>query len=167
MGRQIQLLLTKADTYLLLKKIREKCELVVLDGVSPSPTPIRLDPQRCLEEGRSWHDIYFARPEDVKDIEPYYFEKEKCWNISASRSPAMEFFKTNYHGSTIRAGRFYYVTGYYKDDGEFVQQPEAFVKWAEKIIRIARQNLTRYETFYWAGSEALQLLETGERTFLR
>ena len=85
------------------------------------------------------------------------------WVVDDLRSPVVQFDGGFFDEKTLRPGRLFYDTGYYNENGEWVDKPVEFLKWADSILRMAKKMIRRDPVFdaYVGNSAADWLASTG------
>jgi hypothetical protein len=162
MGRQINFYLLPEDTDIIEKVLREKVEISFWEDISNSPAPEEASSLKIESMGKSPLTVYLSLPKHGKDIVCKQVQNQGYWTVDDLRSPVLEFSRCYFDGVVLRRGRFFYQTGYYGDDDNWVDKPESFIKWAEKIFRLLKKLLKKPSgQDYYFGEQALKWIETG------
>lgn len=88
--------------------------------------------------------VYLVRQEDFKDIHLQYVEKHHYWYVKNDSLPVVYFDRSVFRDNIIQRGRLYFETKYL-NNGEWVDKPEDFIIWADKILRTVRSRLKKYK----------------------
>ncbi len=168
MGHQASFYLTRSDTVALEARLRERFEFVVFRYRSKSSTPHLVDSLYDEEDGEQVFGLFVARPEDLNSVVLDYVETQKYWTVETDPSPVIEVRGSSLRDNTFRAGRVYYVDGFYSPDDNWVtrrMKSEEFCKWAKSFLSAVKKSLKRVEPFpkciEYAGEEAAALLKSG------
>lgn len=67
--------------------------------------------------------------------------------ISTAVSPVLECAPPRFNGDILRAGRLYYPTSCYAENGELTDMPNDFLQFAQRAVRSARRLFKRSPIF--------------------
>ena len=109
--------------------------------------------------------FYVARPEDLSSVVTHYVPTQKYWTVETDPSPVIKMNGSSFRDNTFRAGRVYYVDGFYGADGQWTLKSEEFRKWAKSFLSAVKKSLKPVKPFprsiNYAGEEAAALLASG------
>jgi hypothetical protein len=166
MGHQINFFLGPNDHAELEMRLREAGELVVLHVRSPTPEPRQVDNTNFTEDGKQWLFLYLVRPDDLSAVRTREVAAQRYWSVDDLRSPVIELTRCYYNGKILRRGRLYFVDGYYGAEDQWVEKPEEFKAWANRLFAAARKTLTFDKNLgAHIGPEAEQMRLDGEVEF--
>ncbi len=168
MGHQASYYVTQSDTIALEARLRERFEFVILPWRSKLATPQVLNSLYLEEDGKPMFSFYVVRPEDLNSVVMDYVQTQKYWTVETDPSPVIKMNGSSFRDNTFRAGRVYYVDGFYGADGQWTLKSEEFRKWARSFLSAVKKSLKRVEPFprciEYAGEEAAALLASGTVT---
>lgn len=98
-------------------------------------------PDDAKKEGNR---VYIVRQPDFKDIRLEHIEKFGYWLINDNQLPVLHYDRCIFENGKIIRGRLYFQPQYVKEM-QWVNKSEAFVNWADNIIRLARRKLKKYK----------------------
>jgi hypothetical protein len=93
--------------------------------------------------GKTWLTLFLCRPEDVDALRLREVPAHRYWTIDVLSEPVLEFSRPYCDGTVMRRGRLFYQRGDYRQAGTWHAKPEAFVRWADSVLRVARTTLLR------------------------
>jgi len=160
MGHQATLFITPKDTRNIEAVLRDSHEMAILHSYSPTASPRRVDRLDFEENGSPWLFLLLALPEHVEDVQTRHVPAQGHWAIDVLSSPVVEFTRSFFDGTVLRAGRIYYVDGYFDSTGAWVEKSPAFRTWAETTLRRVKRTLKRRGNAY-VGSDASAWLDAG------
>lgn len=71
-----------------------------------------------------------------------HIERQGCWVINTLHSEVIEFSGCHFDGKTLKRGRLFYDSGFYKAD-RWEEKSSHFQKWAEALFRAVKRSLKR------------------------
>jgi len=164
MGHQVNYYATPVDIAELDRRIRDRLGRCIIPDRSPSNEPMVIDGPEYQVGGRPWLFYYLVRPDQLDKVIMRNVPTQGYWTVDDFISPVIQFNTgiVDEEKNEIRPGRLYYVDGYYGADETWVDYSDAFLKWAQSILRIAKKTFVkRKESFYYIGHDALRWLESG------
>lgn len=162
MGHQATFFVTPKDTIAVETAIREVGETVILASQSTAPSPRRVDHLDLAEDGKPWLFYFLALPQQVDCVRLLHVPERGHWAIDPMTSPVIEFTRSFFDASVIRAGRVHFVDGFHLPSGEWVEQPPPFRTWARQVMTRVKKSLVKRESAY-VGADAKSWLEAGGR----
>lgn len=112
--------------------------------------------------------FYVARPEDLNSVVMDYVKTQKYWTVETDPSPVVEVSRSSLRDNVFRAGRVYYVDGFYGPEDQWVtkrMKSEEFCKWAKRFLSAVKKSLKPVKPFpgclEYAGEEAAALIASG------
>jgi hypothetical protein len=135
--------------------------------VSPTSQPVVVDTVLVQVGHTARADAYVVNIDDIDQVRTSYVPGQEYWTVDSLRSPVMEFFGCHFDGSRIIRGRLYYNVGFYDDTGSWVEKSASFVKWAGRIVRVAR-SVCEYDKDLQAliGRHAREWQRDGKGSFI-
>lgn len=163
MNKQFSFYLTPNDFLNLERALRKVTQILIFSEESKDSKPLELPSFEIDKMGKDNLAVYLTcRGCDGKMFLDK-IEKQKIWIVDSLCSPVIELSRCFFDGNILRAGRMYYTTGYYLEDGFWTDKDSKFLEWAKKVFAVAKRNLKRKkELDAYFGKEALQLY--GEST---
>jgi hypothetical protein len=141
MGRQFQVYLLPSDAVRLIKLLRQEVGLRLLASRSPGPHPIDLESPVHTEAGFTRIDCLLT-PDDSISVKSAHLEKQGHWSVNTLFSEVVEFSGCHFDERTLKRGRLFYDSGFYKDEHWHDKSPY-FLKWAETLFKTAKKSLKR------------------------
>jgi hypothetical protein len=141
MGRQFQVYLLPSDAVRLLEVLRQEVGLRLLASRSPSPQPIEVESPVQTSAGYTRVDCLIA-PADLVTVKLDRLEKQGCWSVDTLFSEVIEFQGCHYDKATLKRGRLFYDTGFYKSE-IWQEKSNHFLNWAEAAFKAAKKSLKR------------------------
>ncbi len=130
--------MTEADRDLLVERLRQQGAVFLPDKL---PTA-ELIPLQRLEDAES-RFAWAVRPKDFDKIVVTYIDAQGYWVVDGLRSAALECDLMGAWSLPEANGRFWYPTGHYDDDGNWVAQDPDFAAWADRQIAWVRRKFRR------------------------
>jgi hypothetical protein len=162
MGRQINFFLGAADQAPFEASLRSLGDFAVLGSRSPSPMPLRLCSTVVETFGEELLRVYLARPQDVDQLHYRLIGNGTEYTPDVLRDPVIEFDRCFVSDGFIRRGRLYYVSGYFDEANRKIRKSEAFIEWADRVMRKAARELgTKVDGICYAGLDALKQQAAG------
>jgi hypothetical protein len=159
MSKQVRVYLLPADIDSLMKHLRSKADLRVIDYQSGTPTPVLLEsPLRSSstnpERARAVSVRCFLAPCSTTNLEMAYFSKLGAWHMRLS-SDVVEFSGCDFDDcKTLMIGRFYFQTDRLIENSIW-SKDSVFIKWADSIFRLIKRHLTYSKSLEaYVGKEA-------------
>jgi hypothetical protein len=81
-------------------------------------------------------------PADLITVKLDPLEKQGCWSVNTLFSEVIEFNACHYDKTTLKRGRLFYDTGFYKSD-LWQEKSKHFLNWAETAFKAAKKSLKR------------------------
>jgi len=141
MGRQFQVYLLPSDAVRLVEVLRQEVGLRLLASRSPEPKPIEVESPVQTSAGYIRVDCLIA-PADLITVKLDPLEKQSCWSVNTLFSEVIEFSGCHYDKTTLKRGRLFYDTGFYKS-GLWQEKSKHFLNWAETAFKAAKRSLKR------------------------
>ncbi len=144
MGRQVNFFLHKDDEEDFDKFLKSFGDVVLLpyhhydNKTSIIPDTILRNIQK--EGGR----VFLVQPEHLKDIKLHHIKKFDHWLLDESSLPILHYDRCISRPGEIQSGRLYFEPKFVANDA-WQAKPDAFVKWADKIINSVRRNLKKHQ----------------------
>jgi hypothetical protein len=112
--------------------------------------------------------VYLMRRTDFKGIQLEYVENHHYWYVNNRSLPVLHFDRSVYSDKSIQRDRLYFEPRYLKNS-EWVNKPDDFVGWADKILKTVRTRLKKYKYHMgnynyteYLGTSALKWLQETE-----
>jgi hypothetical protein len=141
MGRQFQVYLLPSDAVRLLEVLRQEVGLRLLASRSPEPKPIEAESPVQTSAGYTRVDCLIA-PADLITVKLELLEKQNSWSVNTLFSEVIEFSGCHYDKTTLKRGRLFYDTGFYRSE-VWQEKSKYFLNWAETIFKTAKKSLKR------------------------
>lgn len=159
MGKQFSFYLTPQDSFSLKKHLREIPNVLFLADETKEPKPVEFS-ELVFSKIEDETMLYLVHCANLNNICFHSIENLGIWTIDSLRSPVIEFSNCYFDGKTLGAGRMYYTTGYYENDGRWTNKNSEFLDLAQKVFRAAKKSLIRNkELNAYLGEEATELLK--------
>jgi hypothetical protein len=142
MGRQINFYMLADDLSEFEEAIRSKESVLFVKDRLSAPEIQALDTLTIPEMGTTPLFLYLVRKEDVEKV-VIKSVAGKYWKVDTLRSPAVELMRSYHNESLARRGRLYFQPGFYDSEGCWIDKPQAFIKWADSLLRWIRRNYRR------------------------
>lgn len=137
MGKQVLIYATPEDLEELENFLRTRLDFSVIASRSSVTKPQPSNSLSVADPGEGGLWAYLVRPEDVRAVVLKEVRSKSYWTIDVLRSPVVELRRCYFDGRVLRQGRFFFETGYYRDDS-WKDKPKQFVDWADTVFRIAK-----------------------------
>jgi hypothetical protein len=141
MGRQFQVYLLPSDAVRLLEVLRQEVGLRLLASRSSEPKPMEVESPVQTSAGFTRVDCLIA-PADLTTVKLDPLQKQNCWSVNTLFSEVIEFSGCHYDKTTLKRGRLFYDTGFYKSE-VWQEKSKYFLNWAEAIFKTAKKALKR------------------------
>jgi hypothetical protein len=142
-GRQVNFILNRRDLDGFEAYFWSSDKVVALCQPIPSADLVIANSLRPETENqlRPWPSMFLAREADLDLIRVHLVEQQGYYLIDDFCSPVVEW-SPGYDPTRHRSGRgrLWFPTGYWDDDGEFVQMPSGFLRWGDRLLRWVRRN---------------------------
>jgi hypothetical protein len=141
MGKQVSFYMFGEDFTEIETKIRKKDDIIFLYKRQPSPEML-LAPTLKFPDGqidRADISLYLCRSDDLKALSLRQSSFYGCPYIDINRSFVVEFIRPHINGNEMRRGRFYFTNGFWDNDNQWQYKDEEFIKWANRLLRLARR----------------------------
>jgi hypothetical protein len=147
MSKQFYVYLLPADAESLVRTLRSRSDILLIQPLSPKSSPVKLKSPICneglmLKEGAVRVDCYIA-PKNA-NIKMHFIPALSQWSVQAD-SEAIEFRGCEFDGNVLVRGRFYLQDDFLAED-MISSKRAAFLAWAEKVFRLAKKSLHRSKT---------------------
>ena len=155
MGRQVNFYVLPNDTRKLHYHVQQVGGCGIADAcVCGLADIVSLDDPRTHDPS---HRMYFVRNKDILRIVCEHPD-ECTWRVDSLRSPVLEFTPGYFDGQILRHTRLYFQPGYFDNNGHWVEKPEEFQKWADRLLRWIRTHYCKHPEVGWlyVGPEAWQ-----------
>ncbi len=159
MGHQVNFHLTPTDTSELEARMHAVGPMVVLHSRSATGKPRILENLDLTEGEQPWLYYFLVRPDDLDEVAMHHVPAQGYWTVDVLKSPVIEFNRCFFDGKLLRRGRVYYADSFYSPDNQMVLKSEAFRKWGQSILRVARKGLKKNGLLY-IGRNAGEWLAT-------
>jgi hypothetical protein len=160
MGHQVTFYATRPDIDRLEAAFRIALEISIVHSRN-SIDAARVVRSTTLDP--TWLFYDFSRPIDVPLIKMEHVPTQGYWTVDVLRSPVVEFSACYFDGKVLRAGRSYYVDGYYDDRGSWTEKSPEFRAWGKSLLSMLKKALTKRGSSY-VGLDALRWLESSGGT---
>jgi hypothetical protein len=145
MSRQFHLYLLPEDAEDLMRVLRSKVSVVMIESVSSQPIPKIIESpfvERRLQLKNGVHlaDCHLI-PTPNSGVKTRFVPSFDRWLVE-NESEAIEFGGCEFDGTVLLRGRFYFQTDYLLR-GMVVPKRKEFLEWADKIFRISKKSLIR------------------------
>jgi hypothetical protein len=107
--------LLSSDAIRLLEVLRQEVGLRLLASRSPEPHPIEVKSPLQTSVGYTRMDCLIA-PADSITVKLNSLEKQGCWSVNTLFSEVIEFSGCHYNKTTLKRGRLFYDTGFYRSE---------------------------------------------------
>jgi hypothetical protein len=141
MARQFQVYLLPSDAVRLLEELRQEVGLRLLASRSPELKPIEVESPFQTSAGYTRVDCLIA-PADLITVKLDRLEKQSCWSVNTLFSEVIEFSGCHYDKTTLKRGRLFYDTGFYKSE-LWQEKSKRFLNWGETAFKAAKKSLKR------------------------
>jgi|SRR5579862_1933755 len=139
MGKQFQVFLLPDDVEALVAKLRETVGVYAIGSRSESPTPTLVaSPLRT--QGAFVRVDCFLVPRPDASVQTRHIASQGYWSVDGLFSDVIEFSGCHYDKSTLKRGRMFYDTGFYKDV-KWQDKPKEFLDWAKTVFSKAKSEL--------------------------
>jgi hypothetical protein len=159
MGHQVNFYITNKDTASLEATLRQLGSLCILHDRSLTAMPRVVDSLDVHEGDQPWLYLYLARCEHLPEVRTKHVPTQGYWAIDMIQSPAIEFTRSFFDGHILRRGRAYYVDGFYRPDGAWIEKSDSFKGWARSVLNTFKKSLRRKGSDY-IGHDALSWLSS-------
>lgn len=149
MGRQINFFLHPDDQEDFDKLLKSFGEVVLFRDYNYSNKVNTVQDTLIRDIDKEKNRVYLIRPEDFKDIPLEYVKNYDYWYVKSNSLPVLHFDRSVYRDKKIQRGRLYFEPKYVNDIG-WVNKPDDFIIWADKILKTVRNKLKKYK--YQMGS---------------
>ncbi|HTE25080.1 hypothetical protein [Flavitalea sp.] len=144
MGRQINFFLHPGDQESFDKLLKSFGDVVLFRDYHNSNHLTTIDDTLIKDIGKEKKRVYLMRPKDFKNIQLEYVESHHYWHVNSRSLPVVHFDRSVYINKTIERGRLYFEPRYVNDN-EWVNKPDDFINWADKVLKAVRRNLKKYK----------------------
>jgi hypothetical protein len=138
-GRQIQIYFSPDDVRALESAAQERLGTVVLPHRHPTERASPASSTVIENEAGIRSFGYLVRPQDLGAVVLRHIPAQGYWVVDATRSPVVELDGGFADGKILRCGRLYFEKGFYAENGSWVQKSEGFLRWAEEVLKLAKQ----------------------------
>jgi len=166
MGKQLVTFMAHSDSKRLIAGLQEIEGFLIVHSRSKNDQPTIVDSVTINQDGRFWLYYFLVRNDDLDSIIMREVPAQGYWVVDSLRSPVIEFTQSFSDGQRIRAGRLWYESGYFGEQGEPLQKSQKFLAWADKVFKFCRQhlkksanNLIGVEVFEAIASGKLQIVD--------
>jgi hypothetical protein len=143
MGRQINFFLHPDDQEDFDKLLKSFGEVILFRDYNYSNEVTTVPDTLIRDIGKEKHRVYLIRREDFKDIPLQYVQNYDYWYVKSNPLPVLHFDRSVYKDNKIQRGRLYFEPRYLSERG-WVNKPDEFIIWAEKILKTVRNRLKKY-----------------------
>ena len=166
MGRQIQIYVTNDDLAVLQDAISATGPVIFLKSEWTSPEPEPVSTLRIVKRCDEPWALYMCRKNDVSAIRTIHVPSQCYWRPDVLTSPVIELDRSLFDDVVCTRGRLYYVTGYFDDDGNWLEKPQDFLDWAGSVTRVTRRAFRRDPGLgAYLGPQAVKLKAEGRVQF--
>jgi hypothetical protein len=145
-GRQVNFILNRRDLDRFEAFFWSSGQVAALSQPTPSADLVIANSLRPEAENqlRPWSTMFLARDADLDLIRVHLVEQQGYYLIDVLRSPVVEW-SPGYNPTRHRSGRgrLWFPTGYWDDEGKFVQMPSGFLGWGDRLLRWVRRNFRK------------------------
>ncbi len=160
-GVQFSFFLAPADQAVFDAVLRASGDIAFLKAWPSSPRAEEIESSIVAAMGKEILSVLIARREDVSMIEFAPIKGRDVFGHDVFGDPVVEFDRCYATDRFIRAGRLYRIQKYWSYDGKQVSKSPEFIKWANRLYKLARGSLTKIEQECYAGAEAMELRKKG------
>lgn len=143
MGRQILFFLHPTDLLQFESEIRSIEELYVVKYQLIEPSVELMDTLSDV----SYRRAFLVRQKDIESVAFSLRPSKNCWMVDILKAPAVEFSAGAFCDDFLSRGRLYFNTGYYDEQGQWVNKDESFLKWGDKLLRWVRQHYEKHPRY--------------------
>jgi len=144
MGRQINFFLHPGDHGGFDELLKSFGDVVLFRHYQYSDVLTTIDDTLIRDIDKEKNRVYLMRPTDFKGIGLEYVENHHYWYVNNRSLPVLHFDRSVYNNKSIQRGRLYFEPRYVKDT-EWVNKPDDFIHWADKILKTVRSRLKKYK----------------------
>jgi len=157
MGRQVNFFMLNEDIIEFEKAIRKKEEVIILGEPMYEPKLRIIESLSIKDINDEWFWVYLTRRNDLYAISIKKINKQQYWLIDPLHSPVVEFGKSSFNGKVLRRSRIYYDPYYYDEEGNVIEKPKDFIKWADSLLRWIRRHYKKDPVWgFYIGPAALE-----------
>jgi hypothetical protein len=147
MSKQFYVYLLPADVESLVRTLRSRLDVSLIQPWSLGPCPVKLESPICknalmLKEGAVRVDCFITAND--ADIKMRFVPALSRWVVE-SESEVIEFHGCEFDGKVLVRGRLYFQADFLLQDMVAAKRKE-FVTWADKVFRLAKKSLGRSKT---------------------
>ena len=144
MGRQINFFLHPDDQENFDTLLKSFGEVVLIPYYHHDKKISTVDDTIVRDEKIEGSRIYLVRQADFKDIKLEYYSNYNYWLVADNKSPVLHFDRSIFKGNKIYRGRLYFQPQFV-DNMQWIKKSDAFVNWADNIIKTVRRKLKKYK----------------------
>jgi len=166
MSKQFYIYLLPSDVESLIRTLRSKLEIALIQPSSPRPVPVQVESPICkggleLKTATVRADCYIT-PAKGADIKMRYIPALSHWSVE-DESEVIEFRGCEFDGTVLVRGRLYFQNDFLLQDMIAPKRKE-FLTWADKVFRLAKKSLRRSKTLdVYVGEHAEKWKQEGGR----
>lgn len=161
LGRQFSFFLGPGDQAPFEQALRSAGSMVILKARSASSVPEQLNTTVIARFGEEDLHVLLARNSDVETITFRPVRGRPEYSGNPTTEPFVEFSRCYVSTDIIRPGRLFYIPKYPGDDGQVIVKPAAFTEWADRLLQAAKASLTKIDSNFYAGADAIRLRTAG------
>ena len=157
MGRKFSFFLSSSDQQRFNSFLLDVDDSVFFNSRPNYPEAQILDSSASRES----HRVLVGRRSDLSNIR--FISISGCSDFSSdvSSQPFIEFDRSHLKAKCLWEGRLYRTDRFWDENGEISLKSEDFVRWADRLFRIAKKSLTKIESGFYAGDEAIEMRKNG------
>lgn len=144
MGRQINFFLHRNDQEYFDKLLKSFGDVVLFRDYNYTDEVTIIPDTLIRDIDKENHRVYLIRTEDFKDIPLQYVQNYDYWYVQSNPLPVVHFDRSVHKGDKIQRGRLYFEPKYLSESG-WVNKPNEFIIWADKILKTVRNRLKKYK----------------------
>jgi hypothetical protein len=144
MGRQINFYLHPDDYLEFEDLLKATGDIIFLPHFHYDGKVRTVDTTIPVDLRKEGSRIYLVRQQDLNKIEIHHIEKFGYWLVTDSHLPVLHYSRCGFDNGKIIRGRLYFQPAFV-NDMQWVNKPEDFVIWADKVIKTARRKLKKYK----------------------
>ena len=166
MSKQLHMYALPTDIQRIIVHLSERIGVVMISPTSPNPEPSWIESPIRNSSLLPSHESTSVKcclvPSGLAQIRFKYYAKLSAWHVTDD-SEVIFVSGCDFDGEVLVRGRFYCQTDMLNGE-EIVPKNLDFVRWADRVFRLAKKNLQRSQDLdAYIGSDALAWEKEGGR----
>jgi len=157
MGHQVNFFALPVEIAEIREKLESAGDFLIIRNRSETAVPDIVGSFEERWKQQPWLYFCLVRRENLQDVVTCKVGEQDYWTVDVTRSPVVEFHRPFFDNECLRRGRAYFVDGIFGPNGEKIDKPDDFTKWAKRVLLIIRKSLCKRGSDY-IGEQALDWL---------